>query len=113
MRRKIRRRYLALKINSDQKFSQKEFIDAVWEAILRLYGEYGASKMGWILIDYNVEGGWAITRVAHTETERFRAALASITEIANKPAAVHVIMVSGTLRALHEKIRMLGLKPEP
>jgi RNase P/RNase MRP subunit POP5 len=111
MREKTRRRYLALKIDSDQKFSQKEFMNAVWEAVLRLYGEYGASKMGLALINYNNEGGWAVTRVAHTEVEKFRAALASITEIADKPAAVHVLMVSGTLRALYRKARTSSFKP--
>ncbi len=111
MKEKTRRRYLALKIDSDQKFSQKEFMNAVWEAVLRLYGEYGASKMGLALINFNPEEGWAVTRVAHTEVEKFRAAVASITEIANKPVAVHVLMVSGTLRALYRKARTLGFKP--
>jgi len=101
---KMRRRYLALKIDSSEKFEAKEFIDALWSAILGLYGEYGASKTGLTLIDYNGEKGIAIIRVFHKEIERVRAALATITEINSKPAAVHVLTVSGTLRALH-KIR--------
>jgi len=35
-----------------------------------------------------------------------RAALASITEIRNKPAAVHVLKVSGTIKALHKKKKL-------
>ncbi len=80
-------------------------MDAVWEAFLRLFGEYGASKTGLTLIDYNEEDKVAIIRVAHTEVDKIRAALASITKIAAEPAAIHVMAVSGTLRALCGKIK--------
>ncbi|MBS7621710.1 Rpp14/Pop5 family protein [Candidatus Bathyarchaeota archaeon] len=104
MRIKTRRRYLALKIDAAEKFEQKVFLDALWSAILRLYGEYGASKTGLTLIDYNTEKGIAIIRAAHTEVEKVRAAIATITEINGNPAAVHVLFVSGTLKVLHRKI---------
>lgn len=101
---KTRRRYLALKIDSAEKFESKDFLDALWGAVLRLYGEYGASRIGLTLIDYDGEKGHAIIRVAHIEVEKVRAAMASITEIMAKPVAVHVLAVSGTLRALRKKI---------
>ncbi|MEM3055040.1 MAG: Rpp14/Pop5 family protein [Candidatus Bathyarchaeia archaeon] len=101
---KMKCRYLALKIDSNENFSSKELMDAIWEALLRLFGEYGASKIGLTLIDCYTEKRLAIVRVAHTEVEKLRAALASITKIA-KPAAVHVMAVSGTLRALRKKIK--------
>ncbi|MBS7647138.1 MAG: Rpp14/Pop5 family protein [Candidatus Bathyarchaeia archaeon] len=104
MRDKVRRRYFALKIDSNEKISQKEFMDAVWETILRLYGEYGASKMGLTLINYDADKGLAIIRATHTEIDKFRAAIAFITGMAAKPAAVRIITVSGTLKALHKKI---------
>ncbi|MEM3565524.1 MAG: Rpp14/Pop5 family protein [Candidatus Bathyarchaeia archaeon] len=101
---KMRRRYLALKIDSAEKFEEKELLDTLWSAILRLYGEYGASKIGLTLIDCDVEKRFAVIRTAHTEVEKLRAAIASITEMMGKPAAVHVLMVSGTLKALSRKI---------
>ncbi|MBX5321488.1 MAG: Rpp14/Pop5 family protein [Candidatus Bathyarchaeota archaeon] len=105
---KVKRRYLALKIDSTEKFDSREFMDAVWSAFLRLYGEYGASRVGLALIDYDAEKKFAIIRVTHTETTKVRAAVASITEIMAKPAAVHVLKVSGTLRALRKKINASG-----
>lgn len=102
---KVKRRYLALKIDSNEDFSSKEFMDTVWSALLRLYGEYGASRTSLTLIDYDAEEKLAIIRASHTETEKVRAAVASITEIMAKPAAVHVLKVSGTLRALRKKIK--------
>jgi len=85
--------------------SSKEFIDAVWNALLRLYGEYGASRSGLALIDYDGEKGMAVVRTLRTAVEMVRAALASITKIQDKPAAIHVIKVSGTIRALYKKMK--------
>lgn len=98
---------MALKISSGENFSSKELMDAIWQTILKLFGEYGASKIGLTLIDYYVEKRLAIIRVAHTEVENVRASLASITKIVNEPAVINVLAVSGTLRALREKIKSL------
>jgi RNase P/RNase MRP subunit POP5 len=102
--KKARRRYLALKIDSEEIFSSKDFMDAVWSAVLKLYGEYGASQTGLSLIDYDMEKGFAIIRTAHTALKIVRTALASITKIGNKPAAIHVLTVSGTIKALYKKL---------
>lgn len=104
MKAKIRRRYLALKIDSKEKIGQKELMNAVWDAVLRLYGEYGASKTSLALVEYNAEKSLAIIRVAHTETEKVRAAIATITEIASKSAAVHILTVSGTIKKLRKEL---------
>jgi RNase P/RNase MRP subunit POP5 len=100
----VRHRYLALQIDSDELFDSKEFMDAVWSAVLRLYGEYGASRTGLALIDYDMEKRFAVVRVAHTSLGMIRTALTSITKIGNKPAAIHVLTVSGTIKALYKKV---------
>lgn len=79
-------------------------MDAVWSAVSKLYGEYGASQTGLTLIDYDVEKGFAIIRTVHRAVDMVRTALASITKIGNKPAAIHVLIVSGTVRALYKKL---------
>ncbi|MGQ9507147.1 MAG: Rpp14/Pop5 family protein [Candidatus Bathycorpusculaceae bacterium] len=102
--KKLRRRYLALKIDSDETFSSKDFMDEVWSAVSKLYGEYGASQTGLALIDYDMEKGFAVLRVAHTAVNIARTAIASITKIENKPATIHVLTVSGTIKALYKKM---------
>jgi len=103
--KKTRARYLALTIDSDEMFGSTEFTSAVWDAVLRLYGECGASQTGLALIDYDVEKKLAILRTVHTTVDMVRAALASLTKIRDKPVAVHVLAVSGTIKALSEKMR--------
>lgn len=105
MLKRVKRRYLALEIDSGEMFSSWEFMDAVWSAVLKLYGEYGASRTGLTLIDYDVEKRFAVVRLVHTAVDMVRAALASITKIQDKPVIIHVLAVSGTIRALYKKIR--------
>jgi len=80
-------------------------MDAVWNAVLKLYGEYGASRSGLMLINYDAEKGLAIIRTFHTAVETIQAALASITKIRDKPAAIHVLTISGTIRTLRKKMK--------
>jgi len=101
--KRVRRRYLALEIDSEAVFSSTDFMDAVYGAVLKLYGEYGASQTGLVLIGYEMEQCFAVLRVAHVAVEMVRAALATITRIGDKPVAVHVLAVSGTLKALRTK----------
>jgi len=99
----LRRRYLAFKIVSEGTVTEGELTKALWDAVLRLFGEYGASQTGLLLVEYNGERKYAILRCWHKALELVRASVASITELKGKPAALHVIGVSGTLKALHKK----------
>jgi RNase P/RNase MRP subunit POP5 len=101
----VKRRYLALKIDFCETLSSKEFMDAVWEAIARLYGECGASQTSLSLISFDEKNKSAVLRTGHTTVDMVRTALASITQIRNKPAVFHVLRVSGTIKALHKSLR--------
>ena len=103
--KRAKRRYLALQVDSDGAPTPKEFMDAVWSAVTKLYGEYGASLTGLSLIDYNEEKKTAVIRTALATVDTVRTALASITSVASREAAVHVIAVSGTIKALYEKLK--------
>ena len=82
----------------------KEFMDAVWGAVTKLYGEYGASLTGLALIDYNAEEKTAVVRSALEAVGMVRAALASITSVASREAAVYVLAVSGTIKSLRKQL---------
>lgn len=101
----VRRRYIAIEIDSNEAFDSREFMDAVWSAVSKLYGEYGASHCGLTLINYDLEKQVAVIRTVHTSLNMIRAALASITKINDKLVAMHVLSVSGTIKALCKKIK--------
>jgi RNase P/RNase MRP subunit POP5 len=102
--KKVKRRYLALTIESDEVFSAGEFMDAVWGAVLKLYGEYGASRTGLVLIDYDAEKRFAVLRTVLTAVDMVRAALALLTRVGGKGVVVHVLVVSGTIRGLYRRL---------
>ena len=99
--KRAKRRYLALQIESEELPTEREFIDAVWASVTKLYGEVGASLTGLYLISFNVESKVAVLRVSLTALNMLRASLSSITNVAGKQVSVHVLAVSGTLKALY------------
>ena len=101
--KRIKRRYLAVQVEYADVLNQREFLDAVWAAVTRLYGEYGASQTGLALIDFNEEKKTAIIRVSLATLQQVRASLTSITRIKGKETAVHVTAISGTIKSLHDK----------
>lgn len=104
MTRRIRRRYLALKVESDRPFEDADIRQAVWSAVQRLFGEYGASQTGLFLVEYDKLRNLAVLRCSHTALPMVRASIASVTEIQNHTVAIHVLRVSGTLKALRKKL---------
>ncbi|NWG11202.1 ribonuclease P [Candidatus Bathyarchaeota archaeon] len=101
---RVRRRYLGLEVETVERVGSGEFLDGVWGAVVKLYGEYGASKAGLALIDYDVDGGFAVLRVSHVCVGLMRAALASLTRVGDKSVAVHVLAVSGTIKGLYRQL---------
>ena len=93
-----------MKIDSNESLDSREVIDAVWSAVSKLYGEHGASRTGLMLISYDAQERLAVVRTVHDAVGMVRAAIASITRIQDKQVALHVLRVSGTIKALHKKM---------
>ena len=100
---RLRRRYLHLRVVSEQLISRKDLTNAIWSAILRLFGEYGASQANLALIEYNRQANYAIVYCSHKALEMIKASIASITEINGKRSGIQIVNVSGTLKALRKK----------
>lgn len=102
----VRRRYLALRLVSEQSVGREDLMNAIWDAVIQLFGEYGASQTNLTLIRYNSERNYVIIRCSHKTLEMVKASIASITEINGKPAAIRIQRVSGTLKALLKRHRL-------
>ncbi|MCJ7698689.1 Rpp14/Pop5 family protein [Candidatus Bathyarchaeota archaeon] len=103
--KRIKRRYLALQLECEGVPAERELMDAIWAAVTKLYGEVGASLTGLALIDFDLERKVAVVRVSLAALGMVRASLATVISIAGKEAAVHVLAVSGTLKALYANTR--------
>jgi len=100
----VRRRYIAVEIDSDRMFDERDVRNAVLDSALRLFGEYGASRSELALIEYDQEGKQAILRCTHKALDLVKASIVAMTEISGEKATVHIILVSGTLKSLRRKI---------
>lgn len=104
--REIRRRYLAVKIECADGVGGDEFLSGVWGAVVKLYGEYGASRAGLSLVDFDEGGGFGVLRVSHLCVDLVRVALASLTSVGGKRVAVRVLVVSGTIKGVYRRLGM-------
>ena len=103
MIKREKRRYLALKVETEQSISEQEVFSAVQESVIRLFGEYGISKANLKFIKYIQENGQFVFRCSHVMLDNVRAAITSIISLNGKNVTIHVINVSGTLKGLNKK----------
>ncbi len=99
----MRRRYIAVKIEGNRT-NKKNLYNAIWDSILRLFGEYGASQTDLRLIEYDPENGRAVLRCSHEALPLVKAAIPCVTQIGSRPAAIHIQLISGTLKSLRRKL---------
>jgi RNase P/RNase MRP subunit POP5 len=100
----VRRRYLALKVECEGSADYKAVSEAIWNSVLRLFGEVGCSQAGLYLVGFDTETNRAVVRCSHKALPMVRASIASITKIGNQRAAFHILRVSGTLKALNKRV---------
>ena len=98
--KRVKRRYLAVQLDCDGVPAERDFLDAVWASFTRLFGEVGASQSGLALISFDGGRKVAVVRVSLVCLPFLRASLAAVTSVAGLPVALHVLAVSGTLKAL-------------
>ncbi len=102
--KRVKRRYLALQLESETLPSEREFMDAVWASLTKLYGEVGASLAGLALINFDGKRRIFVIRTSLASLLMVRASLVVMTVVAGKAASVHVLAVSGTLKALYANV---------
>ncbi|MFQ6054314.1 MAG: Rpp14/Pop5 family protein [Candidatus Bathyarchaeia archaeon] len=70
------------------------------KGVLRLYGLHGLSQIAPALLEFDEEKQTGILRCSRSHLRQMRAALAYITSIDGSAAAIRVMRVSGTIKAL-------------
>jgi len=102
---RVKKRYLALQIESVEPLEEEDIKDVVWSAVTRLFGEYGASQAGLFLVEYDKQTKQAVLGCSLKALWMVRASIAAVTEVKDNLAALHVLRISGTLRGLRKKRR--------
>jgi ribonuclease P/MRP protein subunit POP5 len=98
--KRLKRRYLMVQVEGEIIPSEREFIDAVWATIAKLYGDVGASSSGLSLISFDSKRGIGVMRVWLSAVPVVRASIATVTNIVGKQATINVLCISGTIKSL-------------
>jgi RNase P/RNase MRP subunit POP5 len=99
---KERQRYLLIKIITDGDIGEQQLIRAIWRNISSLYGEYGTSRTGLWLIEYE-RNKYGILRTNTEALTMVRTSLAVIRQIEGNNCLLVIEGVSGTIQALKKK----------
>jgi RNase P/RNase MRP subunit POP5 len=100
----MRKRYIALKIENSQFLDEKRLMNAIWGKVYELFGEVGASQTALSKIRYDKEHGIIVLRCSHKRLDEVVAAVSALTEINHSPVVPRILAISGTLKALKNKL---------
>ena len=103
--KRVKRRYIALQLECETLPGERELIDAIWASVTKLFGEVGASMTGLTLINFDIERKVAVIRFLLAAQSQIKASLAAVTFVAGKETSLHVLAVSGTLKALYSNVK--------
>lgn len=102
--RQLRRRYLALRVESDKPLHGEAVMDAIWGMVYQLFGEVGASQTALYRVAWDDKQRVLTVRCSHKMLGMVKAAIAAVTTIGEEECALCVLAVSGTLKALRRKL---------
>ncbi len=98
-----KKRYVAFVVESDERISKKEIIDAILKTVHSFLGINISSELDLWIIEYNEEEQKGFLVVNNKKLGILRACLALISEINGKKVRVRVLGVSGTIKSLRRK----------
>jgi RNase P/RNase MRP subunit POP5 len=83
-----KRRYLAVKVETEQAVVEQTVLDAVYCSVLMLFGEVGASQANLKMIKYSESSKLYILQCSHKMLEQVRAAVAFTVSVGGSRAAL-------------------------
>ena len=87
-------------MTSDKICTEHDVGKAITNGVLRLYGIYGFSKIEPLLLGFDGDEQSGIVRCNHQNLRQMRSSLAFITKVGESSASIHILQVSGTIKAL-------------
>lgn len=97
------RRYLLIRLLSEQPVSGEQFSCAVTETIKKVFGDVGFAHINPRLIRFNTNKSEATLACARDYANELQAAVAMTTHISGKLVAPLTLRMSGTIRGLRER----------
>lgn len=93
-----KKRYVAFEIISDAPHDIQDAKKALWDSLLRLFGEVGSAKIDAHFVDEQCKGKKGIIRCAHTGTDELLSSMAFVSSISGKKAVFRSLGMSSTIK---------------
>ena len=106
---KEKKRYVALKIQCKDEdevgldLTPTDVIRWITRFFIEIFGEINAAEANITLIEYNTHKKLGIVRVALSQLDNFKSAMALIRKYKGEDAHIEIIGVSGTIKKCREK----------
>ncbi len=100
-----KRRYIAFKINSEEKVEFGDLINALWSSILNLFGEVNTGDIDfWLVKDaWEKKSQRGLVKCNHKHVSKVRLAMALIERIGDSKVSIQSLGVSGTMKSAKKK----------
>ena len=98
-----RKRYIAAKVVTRMRFTEKQVKHSIWEIMLDVLGEKGVADSEFWIMEYNYKTQECILRCNHDHLNFVLGVLTLLNDVQGKRACLRVFGVSGTLDALKDK----------
>ena len=102
--KRLPRRYLLVRIMSEQAVTEEQFSDAFMSAIRRSFGEIGFARIEPKLVRFDSGKSLAIVACKASMVAQLQAAVALISGYSEVPTATLVLRVSGTIKGLRARL---------
>ncbi len=96
-----KKRYLAIKVESEEEIKRGELIKSIWNEAIALYGDYGTAKIGLWIHDY--DGKYGIIECDNNSTDKIEKIMSQVYFVNNKKTRIHVLGYSGTINKVKKK----------
>ena len=103
VRLRVRKRYIAFKVLAAEQYTKRAIFDAINKSTLTLRDNHLPDKINLRLLEYDQQSGRGILVCGHKMVDPVRQSISTIIKIADKPVAIRVMGVSGTIRQLYRK----------
>ena len=94
------KRYLLVKVVSENPLSREQFGNAVIDSVRRNFGEIGLSRIDPKLVRFDLDRSRAIVACRKGGETELQAAMALISDVSGTSFVALVLRVSGTIKAL-------------
>lgn len=100
---RMKKRYVVFKTSGEVKISEEDIKKELHSFLLKFFGEYGYSKLGYKLIQFDEKEGLGLIRCERSSLPELLGSLALVESLNKKKVRIISLASSGTIKTLKEK----------